>query len=197
MWLEPHESCIFSEKFMFWFCLVYLLIVTYKSYLNGDRQYRGYDIMPVVSALNLILAAHPNRSTGGGVMVGRNKFFHPSPAHPPTSLGGGLEAWRGFYSSVRPAYKQLMVNVNVCTTAFYVEGNLADGMMAFMNASFGARPNAFVKGVRVKTTHLGYTKTVKGAAKVNARQHKFSAEEYGEVTVEQYFQRSTYPKDVE
>ncbi|KAH9916915.1 ribonuclease H-like domain-containing protein [Fomitopsis serialis] len=159
------------------------------NYLEGQKQYRGYDVLPVIAALNLILAAHPNRVGGGGVMVGKNKFFHPSPAHPPTSLGGGLEAWRGFYSSVRPAYKQLMVNVNVCTTAFYTPGNLADKMQEFFNASFGARYAAFVKGVRVKTTHLGYTKTVKTAAKVNARQHKFNADDYGEVSVEQYFQR--------
>lgn len=126
-------------------------------------------------------------------MVGKNKFFHPSPAYPPTSLGGGLEAWRGFYSSVRPAYKQLMVNVNVCTTAFYTPGNLAVRMQEFSNASFGARASAFVKGVRVKTTHLGYTKTVKTAAKVSARQHRFKTDDYGEVTVQQYFERSKSP----
>lgn len=123
-------------------------------------------------------------------MVGRNKFFHPSAAEPPFQLGGGLEAWRGFYSSVRPAHKQLMVNVNVCTTAFYVPGNLADGLQAFMRASFSARPNAFVKGVRVKTTHLGYRKTVKSVAKKTAREHTFDSDEYGRVSVEQYFQKS-------
>ncbi|OSC99670.1 Piwi-domain-containing protein [Trametes coccinea BRFM310] len=157
------------------------------NYLEGHPQYRGYDIMPVINALNIILAMHPNRVSGGGVMVGRNKFFHPSPTAPPVNLGGGLEAWRGFYSSVRPAWKQLMVNVNVCTTAFYKPGNLAERLLEFMNASFGARPAAFVKGVRVRTTHLGYRKTVKTAAKVTARQHKFTAEGLGEVTVEQYF----------
>lgn len=67
--------------------------------------------MPSISALNIILAAYANRSGGGGVMVGRNKFFFRS-AQQPMSLGGGLEAWKGFYSSVRPAHNQLMVNVN-------------------------------------------------------------------------------------
>jgi len=67
--------------------------------------------MPVVSALNVILAAHPNRVGGGGVLVGRNRFFFPS-AMQPADLGGGLVAWRGFYSSARPAHNQLMVNVN-------------------------------------------------------------------------------------
>ncbi|TFY71790.1 hypothetical protein EVG20_g1213, partial [Dentipellis fragilis] len=160
-----------------------------QNYLVGQPQYRDYDIMPIISALNLILAAHPNRSVGNGIMVGRNRFFFPS-VQPPFPLGGGLEAWKGFYSSVRPAFKQLMVNVNVCTTAFYSEGNLAEAMIAFENASFGARVAAFVKGVRVKTAHLGYKKGVKALARVSSRQHRFDCPELGGmVTVEQYFQR--------
>ncbi|KAI0634091.1 Piwi-domain-containing protein [Trametes polyzona] len=160
---------------------------TLRGFLEGKSQFRGQDIMPVINALNLILAMHPNRASGGGVMVGRNKFFHPSPAAPPVSLGGGLEAWRGFFSSVRPAWKQLMVNLNVCTTAFYTPGNLAERLIEFINASYGARPAVFVRGIRVRTTHLGYRKTVKTVAKVNAFQHKFEAEELGEVTVQEYF----------
>ena len=125
-------------------------------------------------------------------MIGRNKFFHSSPTERPVPLGGGLEAWRGFYSSVRPAHKQLMVNVNACTTAFYTPGNLAARMQEFMDYSFGARPTTFVKGLRVVATHLGYRKTIKKAANVSARQHKFTAEGLGEVTVEQYFAQSRF-----
>lgn len=177
------------------------------SYLTGQAQYREYDTLPIISALNVILAAHPNRSGGPGVMVGRNRFFFPS-AGAPSSLGGGLEAWKGFYSSVRPTHNQLMVNVNgqptaapsrlstlilytVCTTAFYTPGNLARAMTEFRNSSFGARPNVFVKGVRVKTQHLGYKKTVKSLSNVNAKQHSFEAADLGgKVTVEVYFKRS-------
>ncbi|KAJ6463934.1 argonaute-like protein [Mycena sanguinolenta] len=175
----------------------YTLTITYTQpldtqalakYLGGDPQYRTYDILPIISALNIILAAHPNRP-GGGVMVGRNRFFFPS-SERPISLGGGLEAQRGFFSSVRPAHRQLMVNVNVCTTAFYTPGNLARGMEDFRNASFGARPNAFVKGVRIKTTHLGYKKTVKSVFNKSARDHKFDCAEFGGlISVEEYFRR--------
>jgi eukaryotic translation initiation factor 2C len=162
--------------------------------MAGNSQYRGYDILPVIAALNLILAAHPSRTgPGGGVMVGRNRFFFPSPSAPPVSLGGGLEAWKGFFSSVRVAYKQLMVNVNVCTTAFYTPGNLAEAMTTFERASFGGRFTAFVKGVRVKTTHLGYKKTVKNAKKETPDQHRFDCTELGGmVSVEEYFKRSQH-----
>ncbi|KAG6811918.1 hypothetical protein H0H92_005249 [Tricholoma furcatifolium] len=159
------------------------------SYLQGQPQYRDYDILPVISALNVILSSHPNRSGGSGVMVGRNRFFFPSDAAP-TSLGGGLEAWKGFYSSVRPSHNQLMVNVNACTTAFYTPGNLARAMIEFQDFSFGARAGAFAKGVRVKTVHLGYKKTVKGVAAFNSRQYSFESGEYGKVTVENYFKRA-------
>ncbi|TFK31811.1 argonaute-like protein [Crucibulum laeve] len=158
------------------------------SYLAGRPESRNEDIMPLISALNVILAAHPNRSGGGGVMVGRNRFFFPTAAQP-FSLGGGLEAWKGFYSSVRPAHNQLMVNVNVCTTAFYTPGNLAQALMVFRDSSFGARPNAFVKGVRVKTLHLGYRKSIKGMANKTAKQHTFDAGDLGIVSVEVYFKK--------
>jgi len=84
----------------------------FDRYVSGNPQYRGYDILPIISALNIILAAHPSRTASdSAVMVGRNRFFFPS-LDRPVSLGGGLEAFRGFYSSVRPSYNQLMVNVN-------------------------------------------------------------------------------------
>lgn len=84
-----------------------------------------------------------------------------------------------------------MVNVNVCTTAFYTPGNLAEKMLEFMEIN--PRLTSFVRGVRIKTTHLKYKKTAKTVSKLNARQHRFTAEGMGEVTVEQYFLRSKCP----
>lgn len=155
------------------------------GYLAGNPEYRDLDIAPLLAALNIVLAQYPSRN---GVMVGRNRFFFP---HETFNLGGGLEAWKGFYSSVRPAYKQLMVNVNVATTAFYSEGNLANAMVEFRNASFGARVDQFVRGIRIQTTHLGHKKTVKKASNHTARSYRFKWEESGsQISVEEYFQRS-------
>ncbi|KAJ7628412.1 argonaute-like protein [Roridomyces roridus] len=160
------------------------------EHLSGNPQYRSYEILPIISALNTVLASHANRA-GGGVAVGKNRFFFPSATERPTSLDGGLEAWRGFFSSVRPTHRQLMVNINVCTTAFYKPGNLADAMEEFRNHSFGARVNVFVKGVRVRTTHLGYKKSVKSVAKKTARQHTFECSDFPgrPISVADYFLR--------
>jgi hypothetical protein len=106
-------------------------------------------------------------------------------------MGGGLEAWKGYYSSARPAYKQLVVNVNVATTAFYTEGNLADAMLEYRNHTFNARVDVFVKGLRVLTKHVGYKKTIKKVSSFNARRYKFFWDEKErEVTTEEYFKIS-------
>ena len=128
-------------------------------------------------------------------MVGRNKFFHPSTTERPFDIGRGLEAWRGFDSSVRPVHKQLMVNVNVCTTACYKPGNLRERMDEYLGRSFKANPEAFVVGVKVKMIHLGYTKTIQGVSNETALTHKFDHPKYGNVSVKDYFQRGMPSRD--
>lgn len=66
-------------------------------------------------------------------------------------------------------------------------------MIEFREASFGARVNTFVKGIRVKTTHLHYKKTVKALSNLTAKQHTFEVAEFGNqrLSVEAYFKRSS------
>ncbi|KDR70848.1 hypothetical protein GALMADRAFT_144328 [Galerina marginata CBS 339.88] len=142
------------------------------KYLKGKPEHSDIDTSSTISALNLILSAHPNRFVGGGTVVGRNRFFFPT-ATQPSNLGGGLEAWNGFYSSVRPTRNGLMVNVNVCTTAFYKPGNLAESMVAFTKSVFRGNRSAFVRGVRVKTQHLGH-RIVKALFSQKSRKQKLS-----------------------
>ena len=145
-------------------------------------QHRYYDTSPIVSALNLILTFLPQRM---GVVVGRNRYFSPQIAEP-FRLGGGVEAWKGIYASVRPTYKQLMVNANLCITSFYTPGNLAHVMNAFLDATFGARMDAFFRRIRVEVTHLGYRKIVKKLVSLTARTCSFDTPEYGHVTLEDF-----------
>lgn len=77
----------------------------------------------------------------------------------------------------------------VCTTAFYRSGNLATALIEFLKIN--SRPTTFVKGLRVKATHLGYRKTIKEATEYTAKTYVFKTEDYGEISVEEYFLKST------
>jgi eukaryotic translation initiation factor 2C len=129
------------------------------------------------------------------VRVGRNRhFFRPAQA----PLGGGLEAWRGYFASVRPVWKTLMVNINVCMTAFVETKNMAHAIMDFQRGSYGATLHLSAmfgkSSLRVKTRHLGHRKGVFSIGQTTANQERFSCEELGGVvTVAQYFQRSELP----
>lgn len=76
--------------------------------MDGNTAAIGHNVLPLISSLNLILQQHANRV---GTRVGKNRFFFPSSSQRPLMLAPGIEAIQGFYTSVRPAFKQLMVNV--------------------------------------------------------------------------------------
>ncbi|RDB21860.1 Protein argonaute 1B [Hypsizygus marmoreus] len=169
------------------------------KYMDGKAAARDYDPLPLVSALNLVLQQHASRN---GVRVGKNRYFFPTAQR--VSLGPGVEAVQGFYTSVRPTYKQLMVNVNVCMTAFIEPGNLADALLAFQRNSRGAMPTLpkSMSRLRIRTQHLGHKKAVKRIGTTSARITKFDCPELGgTVSVEQYFlkkynRKLKYPADL-
>lgn len=160
--------------------------------MDGRPEHRNIDTQPYLSAMNLVVQSYASKH---GVRVGRNKYFFPSPTeHYVLSLG--VEAHRGFFMSIRPMYKQLMVNINVCMTAFYTPGNLAQAMMAFQQQSQNGMPQAFANRLKVATRHLGYTKKstiFKIMTSLTARTARFDCEEFGrKVTVEEFFKLSEY-----
>lgn len=159
------------------------------SYLAGQTQFRNYDISPIVSALSLILTSFPRKMT---VVLGRNRYFSRSTAQPPFALGGGIEAWQGVYTFMRPTYKQIMVNVDVHTAAFYTAGTLARAMSALQSASLATRANTFFRGVRIETNHLGHRKVIaaNSTPPLTASTCSFDTSEYGQVTIEDYFRLS-------
>lgn len=156
-----------------------------SRYLDGRGESRDYDTLPLISALNLVLQQHASRQ---GVRVGKNRYFFPSGDK--VLLGAGVEGWQGFFMSVRPSFRQLMVNVNVCMTAFIQPGNLADRLFEFQHSS-GAMPTLpkqMVKSIKVKTKHLGHRKPLKAIGTTSARNTYFDCEQFGgRISVEQYF----------
>ena len=160
-------------------------------FTNGDLKSRDYDFSPLVGAYNLVLQHHASHN---GVRVGKNRYFFPSSGQR-LELSTGVEAWRGFFMSARPVYKELMVNVGVCMTAFYKPGNLAQAMMEFQSKSQGAMLRRFAQKLKVTTSHLGYTQTkpLKDIMSTTAKTAVFQCDEFNaKLSVQEYFKRSTY-----
>ena len=90
----------------------------------------------------------------------------------------------------------MMVNVNVCMTAFIEPKNMAVAITDYQGGSRGAIPNLrelFQKSaLRVKATHLGYKKKVRAIEPRRADQVSFVCEEMDnrKVTVAKYFRHS-------
>ncbi|KAJ7021433.1 argonaute-like protein [Mycena alexandri] len=166
-------------------------IESLTKHMNGEVGSRNYNTLPLISALNLALQQHSART---GVRVGKNRYFFPSSSES-FRLSPGIVAFQGFYTSVRVTYKQLMVNVNNCMTAFIEPGNLADALLAFSQNSRGAMPTlpkAIAKSIKVTTHHLGFKmrKPIKTIATTSARNTFFDWEESGSksrISVENYF----------
>ena len=169
-------------------------LTTPSRYQSGNPLYRSnYQAnLPVIASLNRVLKRHVIRV---GVRVGKNKLFMPtSNAVFPLTLG--LEARQGFFMSVRPMYKQLMVNVTACTSVFYLPGNLAEAMMAFKRQSNGGMPDNFAEGLKVITRHLGYPRknTITRIGEFSASRTKFRLDDGRgpEITVATFFRSSKY-----
>ncbi|KZT01939.1 Piwi-domain-containing protein [Laetiporus sulphureus 93-53] len=165
-----------------------------NEHMDGRPELENLDKSPLVSALNLVVQEHAQRNGirvgQHDIRVGHRYFFRGSSDH--QGLSSVIEAWRGFFVSVRPMYKQLMVNVNVCMTAFFVPGNLATAMSKFSHKGKDRMRMEFVQRVKVATAHLGYTrkKSILRIMSEPPRKLSFECEELGgEVTVEDYFKR--------
>ncbi|KAH9038041.1 Piwi-domain-containing protein [Lactarius deliciosus] len=161
-----------------------------KRFQDGDVTNidKAKDIDPLISALNLIMQ---RQAAQHGVRFGKNRYFFDDGEK--RQLGPQLLALMGFYSSVRPVYKQLMVNVNVCMAAFYEPGKLSDALHAFRSRSRGAIPQDFLAKVKVSTNYRGYkcVRAISRILDVSAKKQKFSLQENGrKVTVEEYFSKT-------
>ncbi|KAI0325766.1 Piwi-domain-containing protein [Cubamyces sp. BRFM 1775] len=180
------QATVFTVEFKF---QRELSLSTLNDFMSGKPEHRSTDTQPYVSALNLIVQSFASKR---GVRVGGNKYFFPS-SDESFRLSLGVEAYRGFFMSIRPMYKQLMVNINVCMTAFYTPGNLAQAMMEFTRQTGGAMPQQFADKLKVSTKHLGYTKKhtiAKIMTSLTANRARFPCEELGgEVSVEEFFKR--------
>lgn len=104
----------------------------------------------LLQAFNVFLN-HYAKSQGNLVTIGSKTFPKDAVGR---DLGGGLMAIRGFFSSVRAATGRILVNVNVCCSAFYRPGPLVN-LISAHGLQDKYQLEKFLKGARVKTTHTG------------------------------------------
>ncbi|KAK0467814.1 argonaute-like protein [Desarmillaria tabescens] len=164
-----------------------------SKYLNANEEYRDYDPLPIISALNLVLQQNAMRT---GVRIGQNKYYFQPPPSEHKSLGPSIEAWRGFSISVRPAYKQLMVNIKACMAPFVKPGNLADVLELFNRDSLGGMPTlpkGLARSIKVVTTYLGHKRRYKlwDIGHKSAQNTTFPCEEFekNDMSIEEFFKK--------
>lgn len=111
----------------------------------------------VVRMLNILMSDYPNK-TEGTVIVGkgRNKVLKIGPEKQAVYIGCGIEAVRGYYSSVRLAAGNIMLNLNISHSAMYRPGSLINTLDEFVNTQGQDRDNVggFLARLKVVATHL-------------------------------------------
>ena len=79
-------------------------------------------------------------------------------------------------------------------TAFVEPGNLADRLLNFGEAAYGAMPTlskAMIRSIKVRTLHLNHRKKLLAIGTTTARNTFFPSPEYGgNISVEQFFKKS-------
>ncbi|TFK71986.1 hypothetical protein BDN72DRAFT_836913 [Pluteus cervinus] len=136
------------------------------EYLAGAVSPRDYDITPAISALNLFLQRY---ARSAGVPVGSGTFiryfFPRDEGLEKCDLGDGIEGLRGFFLSIRPSFTRLLIDVDVCVSAFVKPGNLAEVLLRSKKKleDVATLPKGFLdSNIHVKLTHLGYSKPLFG-----------------------------------
>lgn len=165
---EPREDATrFQVQLNFTNALATSDLTQYLTSTDLSATYN--DKLPMIQAFNIFLN-HYSKSAGNLATIGSSKVFSMSGSPDTFDLGGCLTAVRGFFASVRAATGRVLVNVNVSHGAFYQEGPL-DGMVSRLAAPQRLFPKleAFLKGIRVKTTHLPERRNRKGEVVVRAK----------------------------
>ncbi|KAL9131513.1 MAG: hypothetical protein Q9217_000592 [Psora testacea] len=141
-----------------------LTVSELTDYLTSTNVSTAYtEKLPLLQALNIFLG-HYAKASPGVATIGSSKSFSLASNSARWDLGAGVSALRGFFSSVRVATCRILVNINVSHGVFYDAIPLDQLIQKYGSANqFNrAKVQAFLKGVRVRVTHLGEKKNKAG-----------------------------------
>ncbi|QRV87399.1 argonaute-like protein [Ceratobasidium sp. AG-Ba] len=190
-----------------------------SRYQKGQHSYDN-TIITALTAINVVIQMEPIMSatsgTPGGTMSNPmlyRKYPHNSRSFftdkETWAIGGGLELWRGYFQSVRPGLRSVLMNIDISTGTMFAPGPMVDVCRAILGNN---SPNALVPGqglsdrerlklknflsnVRFTTTQKegseevsAKPKTLKKISNLSAANYKFKLHDGSETTVVQYFQ---------
>lgn len=169
----------------------YLKAPNVQSIINSSkRQQILQDIQSVI-----IRQPSKNRTNFSG---SKSTKFYPFDGNAVESsqLVTGVVALKGYYTSVRSSTLRLLANVNVCTSAFYEHGNLAEIMKMFIKeeaSRVGPRLMEWLIGLRVQRIDTKRVKAIQGLNKQDASQYMIELQDgktvdgESRVSVEKYW----------
>ncbi|KAJ3271319.1 Eukaryotic translation initiation factor 2C, partial [Borealophlyctis nickersoniae] len=166
-------------------------------YVNGHAD-------PPQDAIMVLEVLLRHRPSSAFISVGRTSasFFTD---YRPSPLPGGLSVYKGWFQSVRPTYKELLLNLDVSATAFYAPGPVISLLAQYFGRRHitEVRPpdfersraglSKFLREVKVDTTYRGASGRsrykIMGIAQESARSAKMTLEEQQGrvVSIEQYY----------
>ena len=178
-----------------------------KPYETADTRQREFDMgRSAIQVLEVILSQLPKSRYN---TIGRSHYFDPG--NRPMDLGQGCDIWEGYCQSIRPGQWKPFLNLDITSTAIMKDINLLDFICELTKSdhpqdALKGKRLAEVKGqlcgLKVTTTHMGYSRVYKlnnEKRKVlgkSAYEHTFSLPNGSVTTTEKYFQ-TKYKKKLE
>ncbi|KAG9100047.1 hypothetical protein FS749_016392 [Ceratobasidium sp. UAMH 11750] len=171
------------------------------QYQRGQQSYESM-VTSALTALNVIIRMEPLMQYPWS-----NRSFLTN--HEARSVGGGLELWRGYFQSVRPGLRSMLINIDTSTGLIYAPGPMIDICRAILGDN---SPNALVPGqgltdsnrmrlqsfllnVRFITTHRNASgrvstnpKVLTGISIVSAANYWLDGSDGEQTNVARYFQ---------
>jgi hypothetical protein len=141
-------------------------LIEYLTSTNLSAHYGQK--LPMIQAFNIFLNQH-GKSSGNLTTIGASKTFSLDERAATWDLTNCLTAIRGFFASVRAGTARVLVNVNVSHGAFYQAEPLDEFIVRFGSQRGLFKLEAFLKRLRVKTTHLKERKNKKGQVIIKAK----------------------------
>ncbi|KAL7915394.1 Piwi domain-containing protein [Trichoderma velutinum] len=174
---EPKENGLqYQVKLQLTNTLATSELIEYLTSTNPSAQYE--EKLPLIQALNIFLK-HYSKATDNLVSMGSSgassKTFAIGQGSDTWDLGNCLTAIRGFFASVRAATARVLININVSQAAFFQEGPLDQFILRLGTQGGLYRLQAFIKGIRIRTTHLKDRLNKRGEPVLRAKSIKFLA----------------------